>query len=86
MKICNPLFQADMPDPDIIRVGNDFYMVSTTMFYMPAAPVLKSGDLQHWQIVSYICPNIADNDIYRLENGKNAYGKGQWARDRKSVV
>lgn len=52
MKICNPLFQADMPDPDIIRVGNDFYMVSTTMFYMPAAPVLKSGDLQHWQIVS----------------------------------
>ena len=52
MKICNPLFQADMPDSDIIRVGNDFYMVSTTMFYMPAAPVLKSGDLQHWQIVS----------------------------------
>lgn len=79
MKICNPLFRADMPDPDIIRSGNDFYMVSTTMFYMPAAPVLKSGDLQHWQIVSYICRSIADNDIYRLENGKNAYGKGQWA-------
>lgn len=79
MKINNPLFLADMPDPDIIRVGNDFYMVSTTMFYMPAAPVLKSADLKHWQIVSYICESIADNDIYRLRNGRNAYGKGQWA-------
>ncbi len=79
MKIQNPLFYADMPDPDIIRVGTDFYMVSTTMFFMPAAPVLKSKDLKHWEIVSYICDRIADNAIYRLENGKNAYGKGQWA-------
>ena len=79
MKICNPLFRADMPDPDIIRVDNDFYMVSTTMYYMPAAPILKSGDLQHWQIVSYVCRNIADNDIYHLKNGRHAYGKGQWA-------
>lgn len=79
MRIYNPLLRVDMPDPDIIRVNNDFYMVSTTMFYMPAAPVLKSSDLQHWQIVSYICNNIADNDIYHLKNGRNAYGRGQWA-------
>lgn len=79
MKIHNPLFRADMPDPDIIRVGTDFYMVSTTMFYMPSAPVLKSRDLKHWEIVSYICEEIADNDIYRLRNGRHAYGKGQWA-------
>ena len=43
MRIQNPLFHADMPDPDVIRVGTDFYMVSTTMFYMPAAPVLSQG-------------------------------------------
>lgn len=79
MKIENPLFQADMPDPDVIRVGDAFYMVSTTMFYMPAAPILRSHDLQHWQIVSYVCKNIAENDIYRLRNGRHAYGKGQWA-------
>lgn len=79
MKICNPLFRTDMPDPDIIRVGDNFYMVSTTMFYMPAAPILKSADLKHWQIASYICHSIADNDIYQLRNGRNAYGKGQWA-------
>lgn len=79
MKISNPLFRADMPDPDMIRVGDDFYMVSTTMYYMPATPILKSRDLQHWQIVSYVCNNIADNDIYHLKNGRHAYGKGQWA-------
>lgn len=79
MKINNPLFRADMPDPDVIRVGNEYYMVSTTMFFMPAAPILKSRDLQHWRIVSYICESIADNNIYHLRNGRNAYGRGQWA-------
>lgn len=79
MNIKNPLFSADMPDPDVIRAGNAFYMVSTTMFYMPAAPILKSYDLQHWQIVSYVCNRIEDNDTYHLKNGRNAYGKGQWA-------
>ncbi len=79
MKVQNPLFRTDMPDPDVLRVGSDFYMVSTTMFYMPAAPVLKSKDLVHWEIVSYICSCIADNDIYCLRNGRHAYAKGQWA-------
>lgn len=79
MKINNPLFLADMPDPDVLRVGDAFYMVSTTMFYMPAAPILKSHDLQHWQIVSYVCDQIEDNDTYHLKNGRHAYGKGQWA-------
>lgn len=54
-------------------------MVSTTMFYMPAAPVLKSKDLPYCETVSYICTEIADNDIYRLKNGRHAYEKGQWA-------
>lgn len=79
MKINNPLFHADMPDPDIIRVGSYFYMVSTTMYYMPAAPILRSEDLEHWEIVSYICGQVADNEIYRLQSGRHAYGKGQWA-------
>ncbi len=79
MKVNNPLFCADMPDPDVIRVEDDFYMVSTTMFCMPAVPILKSKDLVNWEIVSYVCSQIEDNDIYRLENGKHAYGKGQWA-------
>ncbi|WP_458457887.1 glycoside hydrolase family 43 protein [Pseudobutyrivibrio sp.] len=79
MKITNPVLKMDMPDIDIIKDGDNFYMVSTTMFFMPGGPVLRSKDLKNWEIVSYIFDKIADNDIYQLKNGKNAYGSGQWA-------
>ena len=79
MLITNPFICADMPDVDVLRRGDCYYMVSTTMFFMPGAPILKSYDLMNWEIVSYVFDRIADNDIYELKNGKNAYGKGQWA-------
>lgn len=79
MEMVNPLTYTDIPDNDVIRVGEDFYMVSTTMFFCPGAPVMHSKDLVHWRIVSYIYDYLADDDIYNLRNGKNAYGKGQWA-------
>ena len=79
MKITNPVIKMDMPDIDIIRENGYFYMVSTTMFFMPGGPILRSKDLKNWEIVSYIFDKIADNDIYELKNGKNAYGSGQWA-------
>ena len=44
-KIQNPMLWADVPDPDIIRVGDTFYLVSTTMHLMPGAPIMKSKDL-----------------------------------------
>ncbi len=75
----NPLTYTDIPDPDIIRVGDDYYMVSTTMYFCPGAPVMHSRDLVHWEIVNYIYDVIEDDDIYNLRDGKNAYGKGQWA-------
>lgn len=79
MIIKNPVIKADMPDVDVLRVGDTFYMVSTTMFFMPGAVLLRSKDLCHWEIATYIFDKIADNDIYELKNGKNAYGVGQWA-------
>lgn len=78
-QVVNPLTYTDIPDNDVIRVGEDFYMVSTTMFFCPGAPVMHSKDLVHWSIVSYIYDYLADDDIYNLRNGRNAYGKGQWA-------
>ena len=78
-KMVNPLTYTDIPDNDVIRVGDDFYMVSTTMFMCPGAPIMHSKDLVHWRIISYIYDYIADDDIYNLRNGKDAYGKGQWA-------
>ena len=79
MKTENPLMRVDMPDPDLLRVGDTWYMISTTMFYMPGAPVLRSKDLCNWEIVSYLFDKLEENDGYELRNGQNAYGKGQWA-------
>ena len=75
----NPLTYTDIPDNDVIRVGEDYYMVSTTMYYCPGAPVMHSRDLVHWRIVDYVYDCLEDDDVYNLRNGANAYGKGQWA-------
>ena len=75
----NPLTYTDIPDNDVIRVGDDYYMVSTTMYFCPGAPVMHSRDLVHWRIVDYIYDYLEDDDVYNLRNGANAYGKGQWA-------
>lgn len=77
--VCNPITWTDIPDNDVIRVGEDYYMVSTTMYFCPGAPIMHSRDLVHWRIVSYIYDCLEDDDIYNLRNGKNAYGSGQWA-------
>ena len=78
-KIHNPAIWADAPDNDVIRVGNTFYMVSTSMHSMPGCPIMRSYDLKHWEIVSYVYDTLEDNDAHNLENGKNIYGKGSWA-------
>ena len=75
----NPLFWADVPDPDVIRVGIHYYMVSTSMHLMPGVPIMRSFDLAHWEIVSYVYDTLEDNDAYTLRNKKNAYGAGSWA-------
>lgn len=79
----NPLTYTDIPDNDVIRVGEDYYMVSTTMYFCPGAPIMHSRDLVHWRIVSYVYDCLEDDDVYNLRNGRNAYGKGQWATSLK---
>lgn len=75
----NPLTYTDIPDSDIVRVEDTYYMVSTTMYFCPGAPIMKSKDLVTWQIVNYVYDCLEDDDIYNLRNGNNAYGKSQWA-------
>lgn len=75
----NPLTYTDIPDNDLIRVGDSYYMVSTTMYFCPGAPIMRSEDLVHWRIVGYVYDSLGDDAIYRMEDGRNAYGKGQWA-------
>lgn len=74
----NPMLWADVPDPDVIRVGSDYYMVSTTMHLMPGVPVMHSRDLVHWETVGYVYDKLSDTPLYDLEGG-TVYGRGQWA-------
>ncbi len=78
-----PGIPADVPDLDIIRVGGNYYMVSTTMNLVPGVPVMKSTDLVHWEIVNYACNRFPDKDLFNLENGKQTYKNGSWAASLK---
>ena len=78
----NPVLWADVPDPDVIRVGDNFYMVSTTMHLMPGAPIMRSKDLVNWETVNYIFPKLTDSPKYDMKEG-TVYGRGQWATSLK---
>ncbi|CAM4224138.1 beta-xylosidase [Paenibacillus endophyticus] len=75
----NPFIWSDVPDPDVIRVGDVYYMSSTTMHMNPGVPIMKSHDLVNWEIVNYVYDILADNDEQTLRNEKNNYGQGSWA-------
>ncbi len=75
----NPVLWADVPDVAAIRVGDTYYMASTTMHMSPGLPIMKSKDLVNWNLVGYAYDTLTDNEALRLENGRNAYGRGSWA-------
>ncbi len=75
----NPVVYADVPDIDIIRVDDAYYMVSTTMHLSPGCPIMKSTDLVNWEIVNYVYDILGDTDAMNLRNGQEMYGNGQWA-------
>ena len=80
----NPMMWADTPDPDVIRVGDDYWLVTTTMHLMPGAPVMHSKDLVNWKTVSYVFPSLHDTPKYDM-NGGTVYGRGQWATSIRYV-
>jgi beta-xylosidase len=75
----NPVIFADVPDMSMVRVGDTYYMSSTTMHMAPGVPIMKSKDLINWEIINYAYNTLGDNDALNLNNGKNAYGRGSWA-------
>jgi xylan 1,4-beta-xylosidase len=75
----NPIFYDEFSDPDIIRVGDWFYLAGTTMHAMPGLPVLRSKDLVNWEFLSYVADRLDFGPAYRLEDGKDIYGQGIWA-------
>lgn len=50
----NPVIRADYPDPDVIRVGDVYYMLSSTLHFLPGGVILRSYDLLNWEIAGYV--------------------------------
>ena len=75
----NPVIFADVPDLSMIRVGNNYYMSSTTMHMSPGVPIMKSTDLVNWKLIGYAYDTLVSNDEMNLVNGKSTYGRGSWA-------
>jgi xylan 1,4-beta-xylosidase len=75
----NPIFYDEFSDPDLIRVGDWFYMTGTTMHAVPGLPVLRSRDLVNWEFLSYAMTGFPPGPEYRLEHGQDLYGQGIWA-------
>lgn len=75
----NPLFYDEFSDPDLIRVGEDFYLAGTTMHAMPGLVVLHSRDLVNWRFLSYAFDRLTLGPEFDLVEGREAYGQGIWA-------
>ena len=73
-KYKNPIIYADYSDPDVIRVGDDFYMTASSFNCFPALPILHSKDLVNWKIINHAIDTFPDKDFDIPQ-----HGNGVWA-------
>jgi len=71
----NPILHADYSDPDVIRVGNDFYMTASSFNCVPGLPILHSKDMVNWELVNYALPKLPPYEVF----DKPQHGNGVWA-------
>lgn len=71
----NPIIHADYSDPDVIRVGDDYYMTASSFNCVPGLPILHSRDLVNWKIINYALQQQIPTDTF----DKPQHGKGVWA-------
>jgi beta-xylosidase len=75
----NPLLPADFSDIDCIRVGRDYYAISSTMQFSPGMTVLHSRDLVNWEIASNAVTDLTQISSALGWREMNRYGRGVWA-------
>jgi len=71
----NPIIHADYSDPDVIRVGEDYYMISSSFTHIPGLPILHSKDLVNWKLIGHALKKQPPYDVYE----KVKHGAGVWA-------
>ncbi|MDD5184708.1 MAG: glycoside hydrolase 43 family protein [Paludibacter sp.] len=74
-KYKNPVLYADYSDPDVCRVGNDYYMVASSFANIPGLPILHSNDLVNWTIIGYALDKMIPEDRFNTMQ----HGNGVWA-------
>lgn len=71
----NPILHADYSDPDVVRVGDDYYMTASSFNCSPGLPILHSKDLVNWKLVNYALPRQIPLEVFNTPQ----HGKGVWA-------
>jgi beta-xylosidase len=71
----NPVLHADYSDPDAIRVGDDFYLISSSFEDIPGLPILHSKDLVNWQIIGHALKRQPPFNYFSVPR----HGEGVWA-------
>lgn len=71
------MIYADAPDMSMLRVGDTYYMSSTTMHMSPGVPIMKSNDLVNWKLVNYAYDTLANIPTMNLDDGKILMGVGR---------
>ncbi len=71
----NPVLHADYSDPDAIRVGDDYWMTSSSFSHVPGLPILHSKDLVNWELVAHALPRLVPEEAFATPQP----GKGVWA-------
>ena len=71
----NPILHADYSDPDAIRVGDDYYMISSSFNHSPGLPILHSRDLVNWKLIGHALKKLVPEDHFKTVR----HGGGVWA-------
>src|SRR5215217_5231427 len=71
----NPILHADYSDPDAVRVGDDFYMISSSFEDVPGLPILQSKDLVNWSLIGYALKQQLPLNHFSIPR----HGEGVWA-------
>ncbi len=71
----NPVLFADYSDPDVIRVGDDYWLIASSFSHVPGLPILHSRDLVNWRLVGHALPSLVPADHFAAPRP----GCGVWA-------
>lgn len=71
----NPVIYADYSDPDVVRVGEDYYMTASSFNCVPGLPILHSRDLVNWRLLGHALPQLYPSDSF----SRPQHGNGVWA-------